>query len=145
MARPLNVGDAAGLRVLDGTRVQVRVVGADLHAADLHEQPGPLELVETVARLTLRHVAPAGGEAARKRRRIRVGQRAQRAPAARSPRRDCEQPASARPTATPFELDRLVLEGYVAPGATPPKVNVSGTRRRMRRALPMIESVIDVR
>jgi hypothetical protein len=39
----------------------------------------------------------------------------------------------------------LVLEGYVAPGATPPKVNVSGTRRRMRRALPMIESVIDVR
>jgi hypothetical protein len=44
----------------------------------------------------------------------------------------------------PFELDRFVLEGHVVPGAMLPKVNVTGERRRLRRALPLIESVIDV-
>ena len=44
----------------------------------------------------------------------------------------------------PFEIDRLVLEGRVVPGATLPKVKVVGTRRLLRRALPMIGSVIDV-
>jgi hypothetical protein len=44
----------------------------------------------------------------------------------------------------PFELDRFVLEGHVVPGATLPKVNVAGTRRRLRRALPLINSIIDV-
>jgi Peptidase family M23 len=44
----------------------------------------------------------------------------------------------------PFEIDRFVLEGHVIPGATLPKVNVTGRRRRLRRALPLIESVIDV-
>jgi Peptidase family M23 len=43
----------------------------------------------------------------------------------------------------PFELDRFVLEGHVVPGATLPKVNVAGTRRRLRRALPLINSIID--
>jgi len=44
----------------------------------------------------------------------------------------------------PFEIDRLVLEGHVVPGATLPRVNVTGTRRQLRRALPLIDSVIDV-
>ena len=44
----------------------------------------------------------------------------------------------------PFEIDRLVLEGHVVPEATLPKVNVAGTRQRLRRALPLIDSVIDV-
>ena len=44
----------------------------------------------------------------------------------------------------PFEIDRLVLEGHVVAGATLPRVNVAGTRRRLRDALPLIDSVIDV-
>ena len=44
----------------------------------------------------------------------------------------------------PFEIDRLVLEGHVVPGATLPRVNVAGTRRRLRDALPLIDSVIHV-
>jgi hypothetical protein len=44
----------------------------------------------------------------------------------------------------PFEIDRLRLEGNVVPGATLPKVNVAATPQRLRRALPLINSVIDV-
>ena len=44
----------------------------------------------------------------------------------------------------PFEIDRLVLEGHVVPGATLPRVNVAGTRRRLRDALPLVDSIIDV-
>ena len=44
----------------------------------------------------------------------------------------------------PFEIDRLVLEGHVVPGATLPKVNVAGPRRRLRDALPLVDSIIDV-
>ena len=44
----------------------------------------------------------------------------------------------------PFEIDRLVLEGHVVAGATLPRVHVAGTRRRLRDALPLIDSVIDV-
>lgn len=44
----------------------------------------------------------------------------------------------------PFELDRLVLEGHVVPGPTLPKVRVVGPARRLRQALPLIDSVINV-
>ena len=42
----------------------------------------------------------------------------------------------------PFEIDHDALEGRVVPGATLPRVRVIGPRRLIRRALPLIDSVI---